>query len=475
MIRRGKLVAFPTETVYGLGADALNEEAVKSIYAAKGRPSDNPMIVHIAAREQLYDLIEGGSDGISQDALKLMDAFWPGPLTIIFKKSAAVPAATTGGLDTVAVRMPSNETARQLITAAGRAIAAPSANKSGKPSPTNAVDVLEDMDDRIDGLIMGEQCEVGIESTVVDMTGEVPTVLRPGKITAEVLYSVLGKEVVYDKSLTTKPSKIADPSDGVAETENAPKSPGMKYKHYSPNAKVRLIEGSDEVFMAKALELGREAMNNGEKAAILNYGDDPDKAARQLFTDLRELDRQGYDQIYIRSLEEMGFGFSVMNRMLKSAGYDIIKEHEDKMIIAIGCDHAGYELKEKVKARMESAGHKMIDVGTDSTESVDYPKYGHAVGRTVASGEAERGIAICGSGIGISIACNKVPGIRAALCTSVEMAEMCRRHNNANVICMGARMIEEELAYAMIDTWMTTEFEGGKHERRINELDDINF
>ena len=145
------------------------------------------------------------------------------------------------------------------------------------------------------------------------------------------------------------------------------------------------------------------------------------------------------------------------------------------MVIAIGCDHAGYELKEKVKARMAAAGHKMIDVGTNSTESVDYPAYGHAVGRSVAAGEAERGIAICGSGIGISIACNKVPGIRAALCTSVEMAEMCRRHNNANVICMGARMISEELAYAMIDTWMSTEFEGGKHERRINELDDINF
>lgn len=143
------------------------------------------------------------------------------------------------------------------------------------------------------------------------------------------------------------------------------------------------------------------------------------------------------------------------------------------MKIAIGCDHAGYELKEKVKSKLEQAGHQMLDVGTDSTESVDYPKYGHAVGRKVANGEAERGIAICGSGIGISIACNKVPGIRAALCTSIEMAEMCRRHNNANVICMGARMISEQLAFDMIDKWLETEFEGGKHERRINELDDI--
>lgn len=145
------------------------------------------------------------------------------------------------------------------------------------------------------------------------------------------------------------------------------------------------------------------------------------------------------------------------------------------MKIVIGCDHAAYELKEKVKAKLAQEGHEVADVGTDSTESVDYPKYGHAVGRMVASGEAERGVAICGSGIGISIACNKVPGIRAALCTSVEMAEMCRRHNNANVICMGARMISEELAFAMIDKWLETEFEGGKHERRIGELEDINF
>ena len=326
LIRRGKLVAFPTETVYGLGANALDEEAVKSIYAAKGRPSDNPMIVHIASREQLNDLVKGGSDGIGQDAVKLMGAFWPGPLTMIFGKSAAVPDATTGGLDTVAIRMPSNETARQLIEAAERPIAAPSANLSGKPSPTTAVDVLEDMDGRIDALIMGEQCDVGIESTVVDMTTDTPTILRPGKITAELMYAVLGKEVKYDNALFNKPDSIADPSDGVATTDVAPKSPGMKYKHYSPNARVRLIEGSDEEFMAKALELGLEAMKDGEKAAVLNYGDDVDKAAHQLFADLRELDRKGYDQIYIRSLEEFGYGFSVMNRMLKSAGYDVVKE-----------------------------------------------------------------------------------------------------------------------------------------------------
>ena len=145
------------------------------------------------------------------------------------------------------------------------------------------------------------------------------------------------------------------------------------------------------------------------------------------------------------------------------------------MKIAIGSDHAAYELKEAIKEKMIGEGHEIIDVGCDSTESVDYPKYGHAVGRGVASGEAERGIAVCGSGIGISIACNKVPGIRAALCTSVEMAEMCRRHNNANVVCMGARMISQELAFDIIDKWMTTDFEGGKHLRRINEIEDLDF
>ena len=145
------------------------------------------------------------------------------------------------------------------------------------------------------------------------------------------------------------------------------------------------------------------------------------------------------------------------------------------MKIALGCDHAAYELKEAIKEKLTAEGHEVLDMGCDSTESVDYPKYGHAVGRAVAAGDAERGIAVCGSGIGISIACNKVPGVRAALCTSVEMAEMCRRHNDANVVCMGARMISQELAFDIIDKWMVTEFEGGKHERRINEIEDLDF
>jgi len=325
IMRAGGLVAFPTETVYGLGADALNAEAVASVYTAKGRPSDNPMIVHIADATDLYALIDGGIAGLSDEASKLMINLWPGPLTLIFKKAAIVPDVTTGGLDTVAIRMPSNPTARRLIKLAGRPVAAPSANLSGRPSPTTADDVLEDMDGRIDAVIMGEQCDVGIESTVVDLTGKIPYILRPGAVTKEKLESILKRAVLYDASLLEKPSAVADPEDGVADTGFKPKSPGMKYIHYSPKAKVRLIEGNDNEFRDKAKQLGLEARLRGEKVAILDYGNDPGRAAHKLFAELRELDRQGCDLILIRTLEEKGFGFSVMNRMLKSAGYDVVK------------------------------------------------------------------------------------------------------------------------------------------------------
>ena len=324
IIRRGGLVAFPTETVYGLGANALDAEAVKSVYAAKGRPSDNPMIVHISDLKGLYPLIRGGAEGIPETARKAASRIWPGPLTMIFRKSDIVPDATTGGLDTVAVRMPSNETARRLIAASDRPIAAPSANISGRPSPTTAEDVIEDMDGRIDAVIMGEQCDVGIESTVLDLTGEIPTILRPGVITAETLSEVLGCEVVYYKALLEKPAEIADPEDGVADTEFRPKSPGMKYRHYSPKARVRLVEDTGDGIWTKIRELELESERQGLKPAVIDYDDDERLAAHNLFADLRELDRQGYDIIYIRTLEESGLGFSVMNRMLKSAGYDIV-------------------------------------------------------------------------------------------------------------------------------------------------------
>lgn len=318
LIRVGELVAFPTETVYGLGANALDADAVKSVYAAKGRPSDNPMIVHISKAEDLPQLIKGGKNSLGGDEIKLMEAFWPGPLTMIFPKSDLVPDATTGGLDTVAVRMPSNQIALRFIDAAGVPVAAPSANISGKPSPTTAEDVIEDMDGKISAVIMGDQCSVGIESTVLDMTGAQPVILRPGIITPEWIGEILGKEIAYDPALLTNPS----------DDENfKPKSPGMKYKHYAPKAKVMLIEGSDEKFEKRASILGKLAHDKNMKTAVLNYGDNAKKAAHGLFADLRELDRQGYELILIRSLEEVGFGFSVMNRMLKSAGYNIIKEN----------------------------------------------------------------------------------------------------------------------------------------------------
>ena len=317
IIRAGGLVAFPTETVYGLGADALDAEAVASVYEAKGRPSDNPMIVHIADATDLYALIRGGRSGISEEASRLITNVWPGPLTMVFRKSQIVPDITTGGLDTVAVRMPSNPTARRLIKEAGRPIAAPSANLSGKPSPTNAEDVLEDMDGRINAVVMGEQCDVGIESTVLDLTGDTLQILRPGAVTRERLSEILGREVSYDKSLLE--------SHDSEDDSFRPRSPGMKYKHYSPKAKVRLIEGDEEEFASKTRELGLEARERVEKVAIIDYGGDADKAARKLFADLRELDRQGYDLVLIRALPNIGFGFSVMNRMLRSAGYDVVR------------------------------------------------------------------------------------------------------------------------------------------------------
>lgn len=319
IIRAGGLVAFPTETVYGLGADALDAEAVASVYEAKGRPSDNPMIVHIADATDLYSLIKGGRSGISEDASKLITNLWPGPLTMVFPKAPRVPSVTTGGLDTVAVRMPSNPTARRLIREAGRPIAAPSANLSGKPSPTTAEDVLEDMDGRISAVVMGEQCDVGIESTVLDLSGDFPQILRPGIITREKLTEVLGRKVYYD------PSLLKAPEDSEPDGDFKPKSPGMKYKHYSPDAKVRIIEASDEEFVTRAKEIGLEARKRGEKVAILDYGRDAGKAAKKLFADLRELDRQGFDLVLIRALPSIGFGFSVMNRMLRSAGYDVVR------------------------------------------------------------------------------------------------------------------------------------------------------
>lgn len=323
IIKGGGLVAFPTETVYGLGANALNEEAAKAIYLAKGRPSDNPMIVHIGNMRMLDQLVQY----TNEDSSKLMKACWPGPITFILPKSDLVPDVTTGGLGTVAIRMPANKVALALINASGVPIAAPSANISGRPSPTNYQDVIEDMDGRIDAIIQSQDCEVGIESTVVNLCSGTPTILRPGFYTKEKLTELLGKPVEYDRSLYENGVDALDPAKGAQAMDDfKPMSPGMKYKHYAPKAQVRLIRGNDEAARQRIMMLGIEAKRHGEKVAVLDYAGDAAKAAKKFFSDLRELDRQSYDLILVRTLDEEGFGFSIMNRMLKSAGYDIVED-----------------------------------------------------------------------------------------------------------------------------------------------------
>lgn len=310
IIKEGGLVAFPTETVYGLGADALNPEAVGKVYAAKGRPSDNPMIVHISSKNDLSYL----TFEITDDIRKLMDAFWPGPLTMVVSAAPVVPRVTTGGLDTVAVRMPSDPVAAALITSSETPIAAPSANLSGRPSPTSARHVIDDLDGRIDAIIQGGDCQVGIESTVVDMTGAVPAVLRPGIITAERLSQALGKTVEIDPAMNVKTADFK------------PKSPGMKYKHYAPKAEMIIYKGDREkVYLAMSEEKLRRT-GYGQKVEIIMYDDsEPEKAAREFFAKLRACDKAGVDVILAAAMREDGVGFAVMNRMFKSAGYNIVE------------------------------------------------------------------------------------------------------------------------------------------------------
>lgn len=324
MIREGKLVAFPTETVYGLGADALNEEAVAKVYEAKGRPSDNPMIVHVATIDQLIKL---SSQKISGEITKLIKIFWPGPLTIVVKSNSVIPKITTGGLDTVAVRMPSNRTALALISEAGTPIAAPSANISGRPSPTTFSHVLDDLDEKIDGIIAGEPCKVGIESTVLDMTGEIPTILRPGIVTREEISNALGREVKFDEALLARHNPSGD-GEGLLEFDDGtkPKSPGMKYKHYAPKAHMIIYKGDpDKVAFAMADERASR-IKMGEKVETLIFdSNNPEEAAHEFFSKLRTCDKVGVDVILAAAMEEEGVGFAVMNRMFKSAGYNIVE------------------------------------------------------------------------------------------------------------------------------------------------------
>ncbi|MCI7146475.1 MAG: threonylcarbamoyl-AMP synthase [Clostridiales bacterium] len=315
ILRKGGLVAFPTETVYGLGANAFDEDAVGRVYEAKGRPSDNPMIVHISRASDIGQLTRM----LSPDIVTLIENFWPGPLTLVVKKRPEVPYRTTGGLDTVAVRMPDNETALNLISTALCPVAAPSANLSGSPSPTRAQDVIDDLDGRVDAIIRGEDCRVGIESTVVDMTGDVPTILRPGIITADNLEAALGKKVVYDKGLS--------PEEGAPGEDYKPKSPGMKYKHYAPKAEMIVVEGERSKVKSEIERLKTLNEKLGNNVGVILFEEKAFiEAAHDFFARLRDLDREGVDLILAGALSDTdGVGFAVMNRMLKSAGYNIVR------------------------------------------------------------------------------------------------------------------------------------------------------
>jgi L-threonylcarbamoyladenylate synthase len=312
VIKSGGLVAFPTETVYGLGADAMNEDAVKKVYKAKGRPSDNPVIVHIARASDLGQL----TPMLSQDIVKLADSFWPGPLTLVLPKKDNIPDTTTGGLDTVAVRIPDDPAAIELIRLSDTPIAAPSANLSGKPSPTKAEHVIDDLDGIVEVILAGKDSRVGIESTVLDLTGEQPTILRPGIITADQIEAITGKKTAVAPNLKQEMG-----------TEDIPKAPGMKYKHYSPEAEMLIVEGhrikvEEEIQRLKKLNEGL-----GRKVGVMLFEEQAFiEAAHNFFANLRDLDGQGVDLILAGALSDRdGVGFAVMNRMMKSAGYNIVK------------------------------------------------------------------------------------------------------------------------------------------------------
>ncbi|MBE5958802.1 MAG: threonylcarbamoyl-AMP synthase [Lachnospiraceae bacterium] len=330
IIKAGGLVGFPTETVYGLGADALNEEAAAKIYAAKGRPSDNPLIAHISNISMLDSLVTE----IPPKAKVLMDKFWPGPMTLIFNKSEVVPKGTTGGLDTVAVRMPDNEIARGLIEAAGTPIAAPSGNLSGKPSPTIAEHMIDDMDGRIDMIIDGGMVGMGLESTIVDMTCEPPMILRPGFITKEMLDEVIG-EVEYDKAIFAKPDENLKP-----------KAPGMKYRHYAPSGDFSMYDGDEKKVVSAIVEAATSKLKEGKSvgvittyqhydyfkeieqlgAQVITIGDESrlETIANNLYKVLRDFDKKGTEFIYGETFREDDLGKAIMNRLTKAAGYNII-------------------------------------------------------------------------------------------------------------------------------------------------------
>lgn len=323
IIRDGGLVAFPTETVYGLGGDALNPLSSRKIYAAKGRPSDNPLIVHIADQQALSSIV----GEIPGNAWKLAERFWPGPLTMILHKSDRVPRETTGGLETVAVRMPANRIAQEMIRAAGGYVAAPSANRSGRPSPTVARYVAEDLAGRVEMIIDGGDVEIGLESTIVDLTSDRPMVLRPGYITRQDLENVLS-EVEEDRTLME------------ADAGQAPKAPGMKYRHYAPKGEMTVVKGVEEQVVSYINERCRECRDAGRRTGVIATDEtlsgycadvcrsvgcrhDEEAIARELYRILREFDDEAVEVIYAEAFDDYGIGRAIMNRLLKAAGHRV--------------------------------------------------------------------------------------------------------------------------------------------------------
>lgn len=328
LLARGQLVAFPTETVYGLGANAFDKQAVLSIFAAKGRPADNPLIVHVWSREQLDDICQ-----VSPLAEKLMDAFWPGPLTLLMPRKETIPLEVTAGLPTVAVRMPSHPVAAEMLRVCGLPIAAPSANRSGKPSPTSAKHVLEDMDGRIPLIVDGGSCDVGLESTVLDINQEVPCILRPGGVTKAMLEKVIGPVTVAGSVLRP-----------LQKGEKA-LSPGMMYRHYSPDGQVSLVEGEENDVVNALRVLYGQAEANGHRACVMCFSehvealkdchphdlgskDCLEQVAHRLFETLRRLDEEHMDAIFSEVVPPEGVGLAVMNRLGRAAAFHSIQARD---------------------------------------------------------------------------------------------------------------------------------------------------
>ena len=324
VIRNGGTVAFPTETVYGLGANALDDEAVRKIFIAKGRPQDNPLI-HVSTKE-ISELVKD----VPEVAQKIIDKFWPGPLTVILEKKDIIPNVTSANLNTIGIRMPNSEIALKLIELAERPIAAPSANISGRPSPTEVERCVEDLNGRVDYIIGGESSDIGVESTIVDCTVNPPLVLRPGGITLEMLKEI-NPEIELDKALKSKPND-----------DFKPKAPGMKYKHYAPNAHLKIIKGKNEKTIEIINEIVENYIEKGNDIAILTTNENLNKfnngkvislgsendlkeIAKNLFEALRKCDDLGVQYILCQGFEENGVGLAIMNRLNKAAGYDILE------------------------------------------------------------------------------------------------------------------------------------------------------